>query len=155
MKHHEAYWLIKSEGECYSIDTLKQDKHTPWTGVRNYQARNFMYKEMKEGDLALFYHSNSKPSGVYGIAKVSSAPYPDPSQFDSKDEHYDSKSTKTNPIWWCVTFSFVKKFDTPVSLAQLKEEEKLDGMYIRRKGDRLSIQPVSKKHFEYIVKLSN
>jgi predicted RNA-binding protein with PUA-like domain len=112
-----------------------------------------MRDEMSIGDLALFYHSNSKPSGVYGIAQVASIPKTDTTQFDSKDEHFDPKSTKQNPIWVCVDFSFVEKFDNPISLTTLKDDSKLEGMYVRRKGDRLSIQPVSKNHFEYIVKI--
>ena len=150
----EKFWLIKSEGDCYSIDQFKKDKKTPWSGVRSYQARNYMRDEMSVGDYALFYHSNDKPSGVYGLAKVSSKPHPDQTQFDSKDEHYDSKSKQENPQWICVDFSFVKKFKNPISLSELKTDPKLEGMYVRRKGDRLSIQPVSKKHFEYIIKLT-
>lgn len=147
------YWLIKSEGDCFSIDDLKKEKKSPWTGVRSYQARNYMRDEMSIGDLALFYHSNSKPSGVYGVAQVASKPHPDMTQFDSKDEHFDPKSTKQNPTWSCVDFSFIQKFDNPISLTELKADPKLEGMYVRRKGDRLSIQPVSKNHFEYIIKL--
>lgn len=150
----EKFWLIKSEGDCYSIDHLKADKKSPWSGVRSYQARNYMRDEMSIGDLALFYHSNDKPSGVYGIAKVASKPHPDESQFDPKDEHYDPKSKRENPQWICVDFSFVEKLTNPISLAELKADPKLEGMHVRRKGDRLSIQPVSKKHFEYILKLA-
>ncbi len=150
----QKYWLIKSEGDCYSIDTLKQDKKTPWSGVRSYQARNYMRDEMSIGDLALFYHSNSKPSGIYGVAKVVSKPHTDETQFDKKDEHFDPKSNKENPQWICVDFGFVSKLKEPISLTELKADPKLDGMYVRRKGDRLSIQPVSKKHFEYILKLA-
>lgn len=150
----KKYWLIKSEGDCYSIDDLKKDKKTPWSGVRSYQARNFMKDEMSLGDLALFYHSNSKPSGVYGIAKVASKAHIDETQFDTKDEHYDPKSSKENPRWFCVDFSFVKKIKEPISLSELKLDPKLEGMYVRRKGDRLSIQPVSKKHFDYILKIA-
>jgi len=148
------YWLIKSEGECYSIDHLKKDKKTAWTGVRNYQARNSMRDEMSVGDLALFYHSDSKPSGVYGVAKVASKPHIDETQFDSKDEHFDPKSKKENPLWVCVDFSFVKKLKHPIPLSELKHDPKLEGMTVRKKGDRLSIQPVSQKHFEYILELA-
>src|SRR6266516_4146075 len=96
------YWLIKSEGSCYSIDDLKKDKRTAWTGVRNYQARNFMRDGMKVGDLVLFYHSSSDPTGIYGIVKVTSKPYPDRTALDKKDMHYDPKSTEENPIWMLV-----------------------------------------------------
>jgi predicted RNA-binding protein with PUA-like domain len=170
------YWLIKSEGDCYSIDDLKRDKTSPWSGVRNFQARNYMRDSMKVGDLALFYHSSSKsakdPIGVYGIAKVSSKPYADPTAFDKNDEHYDPISSKKKkdaeksksktlsksepesefkPTWILVDFLFVKKFSTPFTLHEIKIDPELDGMIVRQKGSRLSIQPVSEKHFTYIV----
>jgi predicted RNA-binding protein with PUA-like domain len=154
MKSEPHYWLIKSEGNCYPIDQLKKDKKTPWTGVRNYQARNFMRDSMSVGDMALFYHSEDKPSGVYGLAQVTSKPHPDESQFDPKDEHFDPKSKRKNPQWICVDFKFVEKFKTPISLAELKADPELEGMRVRAKGDRLSIQPVSKRHFEYVVKIA-
>lgn len=150
----KRYWLMKSEGDCYSIDHLKKDKTTEWSGVRNYQARNFMHKDMSVGDLVLFYHSNDKPSGVYGIAKISSKAHPDSTQFDPKDEHYDNKSSVENPIWFCVDVRFVQKFKHPIALSELKRDPKLDGMCIRKKGDRLSIQPVSEKHFNHIINLA-
>jgi predicted RNA-binding protein with PUA-like domain len=145
------YWLMKSEGRCYSIDDLKRDKKTPWGGVRNYQARNFMVRDMKKGDLVLFYHSNSQPSGVYGIAKIASAAHPDETQFDKKDEHYDLKAVKEKPVWYCVDVAFVKKFKNPISLDAIKFNPKLEGMMVRMKGSRLSIQPVSEKHFRHIT----
>lgn len=145
------YWLIKSEADCYSIDNLKKDKVTPWSGVRNYQARNFMRDQMRIGDLALFYHSNSDTPGVVGIAKVCSLPYPDKTAFDSTDEHFDVKSKKDTPTWILVDFRFVKKFKKPMSLFEIKIDPRLDGMLVRQKGSRLSIQPVSEKHFNYIV----
>lgn len=149
------YWLIKSEPDCYSIDHLKKDKRTPWNGVRNYQARNFMRDSMKVGDLALFHHSSTKIPGVYGIAKVVSAPHPDMSAFDKKDEHYDPKSIKEKPTWICVDFAFVEKFPRLVSLEEIKRDSKLGGIMVAQVGSRLSIQPVSKSHFERIVDLAN
>jgi len=145
------YWLLKSEGDCYSIDDLRRDKTTAWSGVRNYQARNFMRDHMKKGDLALFYHSSSKPSGIYGIAKIVSAAYPDDTQFDAKDDHYDATSKKIDPRWMCVDVAFVKKFPEPISLEEIKHDPHLEGMMVRQQGSRLSIQPVSEKHFNYIV----
>ncbi len=145
------YWLIKSEGECYSIDDLEKDKRTEWVGVRNFQARNFMRDDMKVGDMALYYHSNSKPSGVYGVARVVSQPHPDLTALDKKDKHYDLRSTKTKPIWECVDFEFVQKFREPVSLHYIKIDPKLSDMHVAKKGQRLSIMPVSKTHFERIV----
>ncbi|MBY0328533.1 EVE domain-containing protein [Patescibacteria group bacterium] len=147
------YWLLKSEGDCYSIDDLKKDKKTAWTGVRNYQARNFMRDSMKVGDGVLFYHSNATPTGVYGIAKIVSTPHADETQFDIKDDHYDLKSKKENPTWVCVDIGFVKKFDEPVSLTEIKIDPALDGMMVRATGSRLSVQPVSEKHFTYIAEV--
>lgn len=148
---NRRYWLIKSEGDCYSIDDLKKDKTTGWTGVRNYQARNFMRDSMEIGDLALFYHSQAEPSGIYGIAKVSSHPYADPTVFDKDDEHYDPSSKKDSPKWMMIDVTYVKKFVHPISLSQLKLDPMLEGMVVRQKGSRLSIQPVSEDHFNYIV----
>lgn len=144
------YWLLKTEPGCYSIDDLKKEKTTAWSGVRNYQARNLMRDHMRIGDLVLFYHSNAKPSGVYGVARVVKESHPDDTQFDKTDEHYDPKATKENPIWFCVTVEFVKQYAEPVSLEQIKFDPKLEGMAVRQKGNRLSVQPVSKKEFEYI-----
>lgn len=148
------YWLIKSEANCYSIDDLKRDKKISWEGIRNYQARNFMRDEMKQGDLVLFYHSLGtveQPSGIYGIAKVAGKPHPDMSQFDKKDEHYDPKAKEEAPIWACVDMAFVKKFKVPVSLGDIKRDRALEGMEVRRTGSRLSVMPVSEKHFKHIA----
>ena len=149
------YWLIKSEPTCYSIDDLKKDKKTPWNGVRNYQARNFMRDNMKIGDMALFYHSSTEIPGVYGVAKVASIPHTDFSAFDTKDEHFDPKATVDKPIWKCVDFSFVKKLPRPVTLEEIKKDHRLGGIMVTQKGSRLSIQPVSKFHFDRIIDLSN
>lgn len=146
------YWLLKSEGDCYSIDDLQKDKKTAWSGVRNYQARNFMRDQMKAGDLCLFYHSNAEPTGVYGIAKVASAPHADETALDKKDDHFDPKSTKENPIWMCVDVAFVKKLKHPVPLAQMRSDPHLRGMLLLSPGSRLSVMPVSKQHFDYITK---
>ncbi len=145
------YWLLKSEGDCYSIDDLHRDKQTAWTGIRNYQARNFMRDDMKKGDLALFYHSNSNPNGIYGIAKVVANAHADETQFDKKDDHYDPTSTKADPRWVCVDVAFVKKFKEPISLTAIKHDPHLEGMMVRQTGSRLSVQPVSETHFNYIV----
>jgi predicted RNA-binding protein with PUA-like domain len=148
------YWLIKSEGTCYSIDDLKRDKKTSWTGIRNYQARNFMRDDMRVGDLILFYHSLGtveQPTGIYGIAKVASKPHPDETQFDPKDMHFEPKAKESIPIWACVDVSFVKKFKTLVNLGDLKRSRELSGMEVTKTGSRLSVMPVSEKHFKYIV----
>lgn len=149
------YWLVKSEADCYSIDDLKRDKKTDWTGVRNYQARNFM-GDMQLGDMVLFYHSNgtpAEPTGVYGLAKVTALAHADQTQFDVKDDHYDPKADTKNPIWYCVTIAFMKKFVQPVTLAAIKFEPTLAGIAVAQKGSRLSVLPVSKQHFECIEKM--
>lgn len=148
------YWLIKSEPDVFSIDDLKKVKREAWDGVRNYQARNFMMKEMKPGDLALFYHSNAKPPGVAGIAKVAGETYPDPTQFDKRSDYYDSKSKQDNPRWWLVDFQFVKKFNQEVPLDALKADNQLSEMMVCQKGTRLSITPVQAKHYERVLKLA-
>jgi predicted RNA-binding protein with PUA-like domain len=148
------YWLLKTEGSCYSIDDLARDRTIAWTGIRNYQARNFMRDGMHAGDLALFYHSNGtahSPTGVYGIARVASAPYPDETQFDRKDMHYDPKAKKEQPIWTSVDIAFVRKFKEPVTLSQIKFDPALKGMMVAQRGSRLSVQPVLEKDFKRIT----
>jgi len=143
------YWLLKSEGEAYPIDALKKDGKTPWSGVRNYQARNFMRDSMRVGDLCLFYHSGEK-KGVFGIARVASKPYPDETQFDKKSHYYDEKSTREKPVWMLVDIAFVKKFTQPLLLGVMRNDPELSGMHMWRAG-RLSVQPVSEAHFKHIV----
>lgn len=148
---------MKSEAECYSIDDLARAGVTSWEGVRNYQARNFMMNEMQIGDQVLFYHSNgttSQPSGVYGIARIATPAHPDHGQFFVNDEHYDPKSTREKPIWYCVDVEYVSKFDNPVPLKVIKNDPELSGIPVAQTGSRLSIQPVSESHFEHIITLS-
>ncbi len=152
------YWLVKSEGNCYSIDDLSRDKRIAWEGIRNFQARNFMKDGMKMGDLVLFYHSMSDPTGVYGIAKVVSKPHVDESALNPKDEHYDVKAVKyqkegKEPLWVCVDIQFVKKFARPVSLEEIKQNRDLHGILVARRGQRLSVMSVSAEHFKIIEKL--
>lgn len=147
------YWLMKSEPDVYSIDQLKKDKTTWWEGVRNYQARNFMMKDMEVGDAVLFYHSNAEPPGVAGLAVVSKKAEPDKQQFDKKSEYFDPKATKEKPIWYCVQLGFDEKFKELVSLQDLRDNEKLQDMLVLAKGSRLSVQPVDKKHFEIVKKM--
>lgn len=143
------YWLMKTEGEVYPIDQLKKEKVTPWSGVRNYQARNFMMA-MKKGDLILFYHSSSKVNGVYGIAKVAHVAHPDATQFDKKSDYYEPRATKDKPVWFCVDVAFVKKFKEPVTVHQLKQENALKGMIVISGAPRLTVQPVTERHFMHI-----
>jgi predicted RNA-binding protein with PUA-like domain len=151
----KRYWLIKSEPNAYSIDDLRRDKSTLWEGVRNYQARNFMTKEMSVGDEALFYHSSAEPPGAVGIAEVSSPAEPDSTQFDADDSHYDPKATPADPIWFCVRVKFKQKFASQVSLPELRERKELQNMVLLRKGSRLSIQPVTEKEFKLVSKLGS
>lgn len=148
-----SYWLLKSEESCYSIDDLKKDKKTYWDGVRNYQARNFM-RSMEKGDLAFFYHSNSNPTGIAGIAKIVKESYPDYTAWDKKDQHYDPKSTEEKPLWDMVDIQFVKKFKEVIPLSELREQKGLQDMKILQKGSRLSVTPVTKKEFDLITKLA-
>ena len=148
------YWLFKSEPETYGIDHLKNDSVTSWSGIRNYQARNFMRDDMSVGDCVLFYHSNIKIPGIAGLAKVSKVAEPDLTQFDQKGEYYDSVATKANPRWFCVKVAFVEKFENFYSLEKIKNNQALKEMRILQKGNRLSITPVSKKEYQTIVKAS-
>lgn len=146
------YWLMKSEPGCFSIDDLEEKKKSSWDGVRNYQARNFM-TEMKIGDLVLFYHSNAKPSGVAGVAKVCAKAYPDHTALDPKEKHYDPKASKDRPIWKMVDVCFVKKFNEVVPLELLRETKGLEDMILLQKGCRLSVMSITKEHFSIIEKM--
>ncbi|RYD23847.1 MAG: EVE domain-containing protein [Verrucomicrobiaceae bacterium] len=148
------YWLIKSEPDVFGIDHLEKVKQEPWSGVRNYQARNSMWKDMKPGDLALFYHSNAKPPGVAGIAKVAGDAYPDPTQFDKKSEYYDPKATPENPRWWLRDFEYVSTFKDMLTLEAMKADPVLSEMAVCQKGTRLSITPVEALHYKRAVKLA-
>jgi predicted RNA-binding protein with PUA-like domain len=146
------HWLMKSEPDVFSLQDLKKDRTTWWTGVRNYQARNFMTQQMKPGDLVLFYHSNATPPGIAGLAKVSQSAKADPTAFDKKSEYYDPKSTLEKPIWECVQVEFQEEFSHFITLQELREHPELQEMLVLKKGQRLSIQPVDKKHFEFLCK---
>ena len=148
-----TYWLIKSEPDAYSIDDLERDGREMWDGIRNYQARNTMRDDMKIGDEVFFYHSNCKEPGIVGIAKVASEPYPDPTQFDKKSKYCDPKSDKDNPRWCLVDVEFVRKTKRNLTLREIKATKGLDDMILTRKGNRLSIMPVSKKHWTKILSL--
>jgi predicted RNA-binding protein with PUA-like domain len=148
------HWLIKSEPDVFSIDDLARVGREPWSGVRNYQARNYMWKDMKPGDLALFYHSNAKPPGIAGIAKVVGSPYPDPTQFDAKSEYHDPKATPEKPRWFLVDFEFVGKFQEILTLEAIKADTLLSEMMICQRGTRLSITPVDPLHYKRACKLA-
>jgi predicted RNA-binding protein with PUA-like domain len=148
------FWLMKSEPSDFSIDKLAKVRSSLWTGVRNYQARNFMMQKMAVKDAVLFYHSNANPSGVAGLARVAALAKPDPTQFEKHSDYHDAKSTRENPRWWCVEIEFVEKFAQVLSLETIKADNFLSGMELLKRGNRLSIQPVDKKHFDHIAKLA-
>jgi predicted RNA-binding protein with PUA-like domain len=146
------YWLVKSEPQCYSVEDLKRDKTTQWNDVRSYQARNFI-RGMKKGDWLLFYHSSCAVPGIVGLAKVDKEAYPDPTQFDSKSEGYEKASTQENPRWSTMDAKFVEVFKEPLTLAELKNDPAFAGMVVTQQGSRLSVQPVSEKHFKRVLEL--
>jgi predicted RNA-binding protein with PUA-like domain len=156
-----SYWLLKSEPSSYSIDDLARDKKTRWDGVRNYQARNFMHDEMRVGDRIFFYHSGSTFSktksaedpAITGEGRVCSKPYPDPTQFDKKSRYYDPRATKEKPRWFLVDVCFVRKFKREVTRKELQNVPGLENMILLKQGSRLSVQPVSKKEHEIIMKI--
>jgi len=146
------YWLMKSEPDECSIDDVlaAPGKKTPWSGVRNYQARNFMRDEMRAGDGVLFYHSSCAEPGIAGLAEVASAPYPDASQFDAKSDYFDGKSPRDAPRWINVDVRAVRKTRL-VPLAELRKHKALAKMALLRPGNRLSITPVSAAEWRYIT----
>jgi predicted RNA-binding protein with PUA-like domain len=147
------YWLMKSEPDEFSIDDLARRKREPWSGVRNYQARNFMRDRMAPGDPVLFYHSSCAAPGIYGLARVASAAYPDPTQFDRGSDYYDAASRRDEPRWLLVDVAYERTLRAPITLEALKREPKLAGMLILERGNRLSITPVERRHYEHILSL--
>lgn len=145
---------MKTEPTSYSIDDLKRDGKTCWSGVRNYQARNFMRDEMQLGDGVLFYHSNADPAGVAGMARVCKTSHPDVTQWDKTTKYYDPTATKENPRWFLVDIEFVKKFDFILPLEVLRGNPRLKDMMVLKRGSRLSVQPVSSEHFNVITKMA-
>jgi len=151
------YWLMKSEPNEFSIDDLKNlhPKSEAWEGIRNYQARNFIRDEMSNGDLAIFYHSSCKVPGAVGVMKINSHAYPDHNAFDSSSKYYDEKSKTVNPKWYMVDVIFLRKFKRIVTLKEMRNYAELKDMKLLHKGNRLSIIPITKSHYDFIVKLSN
>ena len=149
----EQYWLMKSEPGTYSIDDLERDGETSWDGVRNYQARNFMRDEMREGDRVLFYHSNASPPGVAGVARVSREGHPDETAQDPSSDYHDPKATPDDPRWFMVDIRFVRKLPRLVPLAELKDDPALEDMVVTGRS-RLSVQPVDERHFEHVLRMA-
>ena len=165
------YWLMKSEPDVYSLENLKRDKRTLWTGVRKYQARNYMMGEaeipggpkktaaalsapsMRPGDFVLFYHSNAGPPGCAGLARIEKVGVTDPDQFDKKSEYFEAKASKAKPMWFCAEVSYQSTFKRLVTLDEIRADKNLEKMMLLQKGSRLSVQPLLPKEFEHIVKL--
>jgi len=150
-----ARWLMKTEPGEFSIDDLarRARRTEPWDGVRNYQARNMMRDQMRTGDQVFFYHSNCAEPGIVGIAEVVREGYPDPTAFEPQDKHYDPKSDPQNPRWYLVDVRLVRKLSRTITLAELKAEPTLADMALVRRGNRLSVMPVSDAHWQHILKL--
>ncbi len=148
------HWLVKTEPDAFSIDDLEAAGTEPWDGIRNYQARNFMRDDMAIGDLVLVYHSNAKPPGVVGLAEVASEPYPDPTAFDPSSTYYDASSDPDDPRWILIDLRYVAHLPRLVPLVELKQQKELEGMALLAKGQRLSVMPVEKRHYDAIVALA-
>jgi predicted RNA-binding protein with PUA-like domain len=152
-----SYWLMKSEPDTFSIDDLKASpkKTTHWDGVRNFQARNFMRDGMERADLAFFYHSSCAEPGIAGIVKIVKTGYPDHTAFDKKDKHFDPQSDPAKPRWYMVDVQFQRKLKRTITLAELKKYSNgaLDSLALLKRGNRLSITPVSAAHWDFILQL--
>ena len=146
------HWLLKTEPESFSIDDLERVGREEWSGVRNFTARNFM-REMQLGDLAFFYHSSTKPPGIAGICEIVAAAHPDSTQFDRASAYYDPRSKPEDPKWWCVDVGFVRRLPRFVTLEELRAIPTLAFMPLLRKGQRLSVQPVSPQDWKRILKI--
>ena len=151
------YWLFKSEPSCFGIDDLSAavKRTTHWDGVRNYQVRNFLQNAIQPKDLAFFYHSNAKPSGVVGVMEIISPGYPDHTAWDPHSDHYDPKSTEQEPRWYMVDVKFKEKFPRMVDLAEIKQHPILQRMSVAQTGSRLSITPVTAKEWTIITDLAH
>ncbi len=151
------YWLMKSEPSVFGIDTLARarSKRTGWDGVRNYQVRNMLRDEMKKGDLAFFYHSSCEEPGIYGIVRIAKEGHPDPTAFEHGHPHHDPKSSPATPTWYMVEVELVEKFALPITLKTLKANaDTLDELLILRRGNRLSITPVTASQWKKVLKLA-
>lgn len=147
------HWLMKSEPDVYPFRQLVEDGQTHWDGVRNYQARNMMRDAMKKGDLVLFYHSNTKPPHVAGVARILNEGYPDFTSWDSSSNYFDAKSSPENPRWFMVDLEPLLELE-PVSLHAMKENPSLEGMPLLQRGQRLSVQAVSTEHFDEVLNMA-
>ncbi len=149
------YWLFKSEPETFNIDNLakKPNKTEHWDGVRNYQARNFMRDDIKKGDQGFFYHSSCKIPGIVGIFEIVKSGYPDYTAWDPTSDHYDPTCSPEHPRWIMVDVRFIKKFNRIITLDEIKNNPVLENMVVARKGNRLSITPVTENQWKTVMKL--
>lgn len=147
------YWLMKSEPDVFGIDDLQKVNVEPWDGVRNYQARNMMRDQMQVGDQVFFYHSNCEMPGIVGIAEIARAGYPDDSAFNPEAKYFDPKSDPQNPRWYRVDVKFMRKLKRTISLSELREQPSLMNMPLVRKGNRLSVLPVTGQEWSCILAL--
>ena len=147
------YWLMKSEPDDFSIDDLARKKIEPWSGVRNYQARNYMRDGMRTGDGVFFYHSSCAEPGIAGIAEVACAAYPDPTQFDPRGDYFDAASKREAPRWLLVDVKFKRKLKRVITLTELKGLPPLREFPLVRPGTRLSVMPVTKAQWDFILSL--
>ncbi len=149
----KRYWLLKSEPDEFSIDALAKVTSEPWSGVRNYQARNFMRDGMQVGDGILFYHSNCAEPGVVGIAEVATEAHPDPTQFNKRSDYYDPASKPEEPRWLLVDVRFKRKLKRTITLNELKGSEEIEEFTLVRRGNRLSVMPVTRAQWDFILGL--
>ncbi|MGI9303244.1 MAG: EVE domain-containing protein [Gammaproteobacteria bacterium] len=147
------YWLMKSEPDVYGIDDLKREKVDHWDGIRNYQVRNMIRDQMKKGDNAFFYHSSCEVPGIAGIMTIASEPYPDHTAFDRQQKYFDPKSDRDKPRWYMIDVRFKRKLKRVIPLVELKERAELSEMPLVRRGNRLSVTPVTEKQWQLILKM--
>jgi len=150
-----AYWLMKSEPDAFSIDDLKRVGTEPWDGIRNYQVRNMIRDRMKPGDQAFFYHSNTKVPAIVGMMEIVTDGYPDDTAYDPDAKYYDPKDSPENPRWYRVDVRYIRHFERPVTLAQMREDPALADMPLVRKGNRLSVMPLTEAHWQHILGLES
>ena len=147
------YWLMKSEPDTYSIDDLQSFGVDHWDGIRNYQVRNFFRDQMQVGDQAFFYHSNCKVPGIVGTMEIVSKAYPDHTAFDPSEKYFDSKSDPENPRWLMVDVHYIRHLDRMITLGELRLQKQIADMKLLQRGNRLSVLPLSKKEWQYILNM--
>ena len=153
----KKFWLFKSDPSEFSWEDLKKSKNqtTFWDGIRNYQARNFLRDEVKKGDVVLFYHSSTEPLAILGYCEVVKEGYPDHTQFDEESDHYFPSATQKEPVWFMVDIKLKQEFKKPVTLESIKANPKLKNMKLIQRGQRLSIQPVTKSEWDEVMKMGS